>query len=71
MKTLALLFGFILVIISVSLFFLSYSFYKNVNEYLMDNNKNTLGGQLILTFQFGIRNVYLGFLHSILRPLGY
>ena len=71
MKTLTILFGFVLIIVSVGFFFMTYFFYKKVNDYLMDNNKNVFQGQLMLTLQFGFRNLYLGMLHSILRPLGY
>ena len=64
-------FGFILVLVSVGLIFVSYAFYKKLNKHLMSNNRNNLFGQICLMLQMGIRNFMLGLLHSVLRPISY
>jgi hypothetical protein len=64
-------FGFMIVLMSIGLFFLSYAFYSTLNKYIMDNNKNDFKGQISLIFQIGIKNLCFGLMHSLLRGLSY
>lgn len=70
-KLQTIIFGFILIIASSGLYFLSYSFYSKPNMHIMDNNKNNLMGQSCLILQFGLRNGYLGMMNSFLRVFAY
>lgn len=70
-KIQTILFGFVLFLISISLYFVSYGFYEKKNKHMMDNNKNIFLGQECLILQIGARNCYLGIMNSILRRLSY
>ena len=69
-KILMIYFWFIVILVSTVLFFATL-FYKKINYYLMDNNKNVFHGQLMLVFQFGIKNFFLGVTHSLVRFVDY
>jgi hypothetical protein len=71
MKMQVVFFGFIIIIISVCLYFTSYGFYSRLNKHVMDNNKNVLLGQTSLMMQIGARNCYFGIVNSFSRGLGY
>jgi hypothetical protein len=71
LKAAILLFGFLLVTISVGGFIIAYGIYGKLNKYLVDNNRNNLKGNAAIVLQYGLRNILLGILHSILRPLPY
>ena len=64
-------FGFLLVLLSICLIFLSYGFYDRLNKYIMSNNSNSMPGQTSLIFQIGIKNFFLRIMHSLLRRLPY
>ena len=70
-KVLSVIFGFIVVVFSIGIYFKSYSFYCRLNRFMMDNNKNYLLGQTGLLLQFGIKNIVLGFANSLLRVWSY
>ena len=57
--------------VSCCLFLTTYSYYKELNSYLMDNNKNEIKGHVMLVVQFGIRNFYYGVFHYFTRYLEY
>lgn len=67
----SLLFGVMMVIGSTGGYLLTYGFYGKINRYLIDNNKNCLSGNAYILLQYGLRNLILGILHSVLRPLEY
>ena len=71
MKTFAILFGYCLCLMTVAFFFLTFSFYRKLNHYLMDNNKNNIQSQFLLIAQFGIRNFCYGFFQFFFRYLDY
>lgn len=71
LKTIILFFGFVLVAVSIGGFLVALSWYRKLNKYLVDNNKNHLGGVIFLLLQYGARNFLFGMLHSVLRPLPY
>lgn len=71
LKTIILFFGFVLVAVSIGGFLVALSWYRKLNKYLMDNNKNHLGGVIFLLLQYGVRSFLFGMLHSVLRPLPY
>jgi hypothetical protein len=66
-----IVFGFLLVSISVGGYLIAYSMYRKLNRHLIDNNRNNLKGTAYILLQYGFRNFILGMLHSILRPLPY
>jgi hypothetical protein len=70
-KVAVVFFGFVVVVFSCSVYLLSYIAYRRLNAYFMDNNKNSLIGIGILIFQNGLRNLLLGVLQALLRPLRY
>jgi len=70
-KMIIILFGFLLIMLSVAFYFICYSTYKKLNRILMDNNRNRLSGVFFLTLQVFFRNFYLGFLNSFLRITNY
>ncbi len=45
--------------------------YRRLNNYFIDNNKNNLRGCSLLIFQNGLKNLLLGSLQAVLRPLPY
>ena len=63
--------GYCLLIFSVSGYIIGLSFYKKLNRYFTDNNKNILHGNWILILQNGIRNMMLGITHSLFRNSHY
>ena len=71
MKTFAILFGFLVLMVSTGFFFMTYVVYKRLNRYFMDNNINQFKGQLMLILQFGLKNFCFGILHSSTRSLSY
>lgn len=71
LKSFILFFGFVLVAVSTGGILLIFGFYRKLNKYLMDNNKNHLSGVIFLLIQYGLRNFLFGMLHSVLRPLPY
>ena len=56
-----------LFIFSVCGYIIGLSFYKRLNRYFTDNNKNILHGNWFLILQTGIRNMMLGVTHSLFR----
>jgi hypothetical protein len=64
-------FGFVFFIMAVSLYYLSYGLYQRLNSYLMENHLNNVKGQTLFILQSGIKNLYFGAMHSILRSLPY
>lgn len=68
-KTIVLIFCFVVVVYSVSMFFLSSLFYKKLSHYFNDNNKRSLIGESYLIIQYGFKNMIIGFSHALLRPL--
>jgi hypothetical protein len=70
-KILSIIFGFIVIFLSIGIYYKSYSFYCRLNRFMMDNNKNYLFGQTGLMLQFGIKNIVLGFANSLLRVWPY
>ena len=70
-KIITILFGFMVVVLSIGIYFKSYSYYCRLNRFMMDNNKNYLLGQAALLLQFGIKNIVLGFTNSLLRVWPY
>ena len=57
--------GYCLFIFTVCGYVIGLSFYKKLNHYFTDNNKNILHGNWILILQNGIRNMMLGLTHSL------
>ncbi len=70
-KVQVIFFGFVFLVLSVSLYYLSYGAYKKLNSYLMENNLNNLKGQTLFILQSGFKNLYFGAMHSLLRSLNY
>jgi len=70
-KIFSLIFGYSILVVSFAIFFLTYSFYKKLNFYLMDNNINRINGHWLLIVQFGVRNFYYGIFHYFIRYLSY
>lgn len=64
-------FGFIVLLYSCSIYLLGYGFYKKLNTYFSDNNKNCLAGCFLLLLQNGFKNMLLGEIQAVLRPLPY
>lgn len=71
LKSSVILFGFVLVFVSICGYFVCYAFYRSFNRYITDNNKNDLSGITLLIVQNGLRNFVLGVTHSILRDAQY
>jgi hypothetical protein len=70
-KVQILCFGFLLLIVSTGLYFLTHGFYARLSRHVMDNNRSGVDGMAALTLQTGVKNCCLGILHSVLRGLGY
>lgn len=64
-------FGFLVVLYSISMFFLSSIFYKRLSFYFNDNNRRSLLGVSFLVLQYGFKNMVIGVLQTMLRPLPY
>lgn len=71
LKIQTIFFGLCVVLVSTTLYFLSYSIYSIFNRHIMDNNRNSFFGHLTLIFQFGVRNLILGTMNSFLRGMQY
>jgi hypothetical protein len=70
-KVFIVFFGFSLLLFSLSGYIIGFTFYRKLNRYFTDNNKNILQGNSFLILQTGFRNVILGVLHSTLREDSY
>ena len=70
-KVFIVFFGFSLLLFSICAYIVSLTFYRKLNRYFTDNNKNILQGNCFLILQSGFRNVILGVFHSILREGSY
>lgn len=64
---LALLFGFIIVMLSFGGYLVGLLMYRKLNRNLTDNNRNSMRGNMQLLFQNCMRNFLLGAAHSLLR----
>lgn len=71
LKSSVVLFGFTVVSFSICCYFVCYAFYRKLNKYIADNNKNCLSGIALLLIQNGLRNFALGLTHSLLRDAEY
>ena len=71
LKSSVVFFGFAVVSLSVCGYFVCYVFYRKLNKYIMDNNKNCISGIFFLLVQNGLRNLVLGMAHSLLRDAEY
>lgn len=69
LKIYSVFFGFGMVLLSTSLYFISYLLYSRLNKHLTDNNRNDVLGISMLVCQGGLKNLTLGILHSLLRVL--
>jgi len=71
LKVFVFFFGFSLLLFSLSGYIIGFTFYRKLNRYFTDNNRNILRGNCFLILQSGFRNVVLGVIHSILRESTY
>ena len=71
LKVFIFFFGFSLLLFSLSGYIIGFTFYRKLNRYFTDNNRNVLRGNCLLILQSGFRNVVLGVIHSILRESTY
>jgi hypothetical protein len=71
LKVFIFFFGFSLLLFSLSGYIVGFTFYRKLNRYFTDNNRNILRGNCLLILQSGFRNVVLGVIHSILRESTY
>ena len=71
LKSSIVFFGFAVVSLSVCGYFICYAFYRKLNKYIMENNKNCLSGIFFLLIQNGLRNLVLEMAHSLLRDKDY
>lgn len=71
LKSSVVFFGFAVISLSVCGYFVCYAFYRRLNKYIMDNNKNSISGIFFLLIQNGLRNLVLGMAHSLLRDADY
>lgn len=70
-KVFIISFGYSVFIFSMSGYLMGFIFYKKLNRYFIDNNRNNLHGNFLIIFQNGTRNILLGIIHSGFRNLGY
>ncbi len=70
-KVLVVQFGFILGLVATACFFMTLGLYGKLNRYLLYNYRNSMMGNIVLMLQFGLRNLVLGIMHSLLRELSY
>lgn len=63
----AVLFGFIVLILSFGGYFVGLMMYRRLNRSLTDNNRNSMRGNTELLFQNCMRNFLLGVVHSLVR----
>lgn len=70
-KVFVVKFGFVLVLVATAWFLTTLGLYGKLNRYLLDNNRNSMMGNILLVLQFGLRNLVLGIMHSLLRELSY
>lgn len=71
LKMAVIFFGLILTIYSCAIYILSFIAYRNLNYYFTGNNRNRLASICLLIFQVGIKNLFIGSLHALLRPMPY
>ena len=62
-----ILFGFVVVLYSSSMYLLSSIVYKRLSFYFNDNNKKSLIGVFCLILQNGFKNMVIGVSQSLLR----
>jgi len=63
----SLLFGFIIIALSFGGYLVGLLIYRKLNSNLIDNNRNSMRGNIELLFQNCMRNFILGAAHSVLR----
>ena len=62
-----MIFGFIIVGYSSSMFFMSSIIYRRLQYYFNDNNKSCLFGLFMLILQYGLKNMIIGAVQALLR----
>ena len=71
LKIFSAFFGWVVIVVSLGLYFVSQMWYRRLTKYMLDNNRNKMKGIWLLTLQMGFKNILFGFLHSVMRHLPY